>query len=145
MNGMRSLKHFVMATGILFLMATEALAVTREPLVLPTVGDTIDAPYDAVWGASLKSLGVLQLPLVDKATGRIDTEPFTFVFGFGNDATQVIWVSLDVTVRPVDSQHTNIQVRPRVHHSLLLGVRPGPTNNPWLDFFARIRSRLGVS
>ncbi len=144
MDGMRSLKHLMMATGILFLVATEALAVTREPLVLPTVGDTIDAPYDAVWDASLKSLGVLQLTLLDKAAGRIQTEPFTFVSGFGNEATQVIWVSLDVTVRQVDSQHTNIQVEPRVHDWLLLGPMPGPTNNPWLDFFARIRSHLGV-
>ena len=80
----------LMELGLLVLMAAlwlpgEAGAASRgrEPVVLPEVGDTFDAPYDAVWDATLRNLGVLKLAVADKAAGRIETEPFPFAFTVG--------------------------------------------------------------
>lgn len=127
------------------LAVAEGTAAAREPLVLPTVGATFGAPYEAVWDAARGSLGAVRLPVVDKAQGRIESEPYSFAFPAGGDATQVIWVSLAITVSREDAQHTNVLVQPLVHDALLAGFTPGPTNNPWQDFFARMEDSLGRS
>ncbi len=146
----------------------------REPLILPQVGDTFQASYDVVWDATLKNLGVLKTLVADKAAGRIETEPFPFAFTVGrrpsgasdllfpasldppgtppliaqdgNDgrATQVLWISMQITVvRASEANKTHVLVQPRVHDELLLLFTPGPTNSPWGDLFAKIHSSLG--
>ena len=157
--------------ALLLPAAADAASGRREPLVLPQVGDTFEAAYDAVWDATLRNLGVLKTPVADKATGRIETEPFPFAFTVGsapggarglvhraalgsapirlaqdgNDgkATQVLWFSMLITVRRAGANRTDVLVVPRIHESLLLGFTPGPTNSPWGDLFAKIRSSLG--
>ncbi len=136
----------VPSVAALTLSVGVSAATAREPLVLPTVGSTYAASYDAVWDATLKSLGVLKLPVADKAGGRIETEAFTFPFVVGGShtgSTQVIWVALRITVSRV-ADGTVVQVEPRIEDSLLSGFTPGPTNNPWADLFARIRGHLGM-
>jgi len=146
----------------------------REPQVLPEVGDTFAATYDAVWDATLRNLGVLKLVVADKAAGRIETEPFPFAFTVGRlpgapargahgaawdprdaprvwlaqngnngKATQVLWLSMLITVRRAGENRTDVLVVPRIHESLLVGFTPGPYNSPWGDLFAKIRSSLG--
>jgi hypothetical protein len=144
----------------------------REPLALPEVGDTFEAPYDAVWDATLRNLGVLKLLVSDKAAGRIETEPFPFNFTVGgapsrpgapllvaarepfpgllaqegSDArpTQVLWIALHINVSRAGDSRTSLRVRPLVHDSLLGTFMPGPTNNPWVDLFGKIRTTLGL-
>ncbi len=162
----------LLMAALLLPAITEAASRTREPLVLPQVGDTFGAPYDVVWDATLKNLGVLKIVLADKAAGRIDTEPFPFAFTVGsgpagspprvrlvsldpppirlaqdgNDgrATQVLWISMQISVvRASEASKTHVLVQPRVHDQLLLLFTPGPTNSPWGDLFAKIHSFLG--
>jgi hypothetical protein len=116
--------------------ATEA----REAVVLPMVGQTYAASYNAVWLATLKSLGTIQPVVADEARGRIETEQHTFFIGRG----QVLWISLAITVNRTDDQHTVVQVQARVQDELLTGFLPGVTNNPWADLFARIQGTLGI-
>ncbi len=123
-------------------------AAPRQPVALPQVGSTYAAPYEAVWDATLRSLGVVRTRVADKATGRIETEPFTFAYtvGAGLDAgTQVISVSFRIQVVRAADNRTEVLVTPSIHDSFLSGFTPGPTNNPWQDLFARIRSNLGGS
>ncbi len=136
--------------GVLWmgLAACAGAAAARQPVALPQVGDTYAAPYDAVWNATLRSLGVVKPRVADKATGQIETEPFTFAYtvGAGLDAgTQVISVSFSIRVARAADNRTEVQVTPAIHDSFLSGFTPGPTNNPWQDLFARIRSNLGTS
>jgi len=168
-----------MARALLLLAATILLqAVTpgagqgREPQVLPEVGDTFQAPYDAVWDATLKNLGVVKILVADRAAGRIETEPFPYNFTVGHapalpappvrlasrepfpvrlaqdgsDArpTQVLWIALHIRVARAGESRTDIQVRPLVHDMLLSSFMPGPTNNPWVDLFGKIRTTLGL-
>ena len=131
----------------LMLSAGVAAATPREPQVLPTVGDAYAASYDAVWDATLKSLGVLRLPVADKAAGRIETEEFPFVFVVGGSHTgntQVIWITMRISVSRAADNRTLVQVETRINNALLAGFTPGPTNNPWADLFARIRANLGI-
>lgn len=131
--------------AVLLMAATLASCATvpREPLILPTAEETYAASYDAVWEATLQSLGAAKPMVADKARGRIESDVFSFRFGFGDDASQTIWVSLAITVRRTNATHTAVQVQTRVHDMLLLGPLPGPLNNPWVDLFARIRGNLG--
>ncbi len=138
----RVVSHLVALVAVT-LAVHEGAAALREPVALPTVGATFGASYDTVWEAARGSLGVIRLPVVDKAQGRIESEPFSFAFPAAGNATQVLWVSLVITVSRADAQRTNVLVQTRVHDALLAGFMPGPTNNPWLDFFARIRTHLG--
>ncbi len=135
----------LVAAAALILSARGSLAAARAPQLLPTVGDTLAAPYDAVWEATLRSLGAVKVHLADKTRGQIETEDFPFAFGVGpgiDGGTQVIWVSFAIALR-ADGQRTHVQVQPRVHHALLDGFTPGPISNPWVDLFARIRNYLG--
>jgi len=134
-----------MGMALLVTVAAVCLAAPRQPVALPTVGASFAAPYDGVWDATLKSLGVLKLPVADKASGLIETEAFPFAFVVGgsqNGNTQVIWVSLRITLSRAGEDRTTVQVEPRIVDSLLNGFTPGPTNNPWADLFARIGSAL---
>jgi len=126
---------------------TAAAAAPRQPMPLPTVGNTFTGTYDAVWDATLKSFGVVKIVAADKATGRIETEPYPFNYSIApglNGSTQVIWVSMRVTVARTADNQTSLQVEPLIHDSLVSGFTPGPTNNPWQDLFGRIRGNLGV-
>ena len=129
-------------------VAAVGVAAPRQPMALATVGDSFAAPYDAVWDATLKSLGVVKTSVADRSTGRIETEAFAFAYPLGGGSqgggTQVIFVSFQIQVIRAADNRTDLQVVPRVHDSLLDGFTPGPTNNPWLDLFARIRTQLGV-
>lgn len=120
--------------------AAACAAVPREPVVLPTVGVTYAVPYDAVWDATLKSLGAVKPVVADKARGRIESEQYTFYMGRG----QTLWISLAITVRRTDPRHTSVEATTRVHDSILTGVLPGPISNPWVDLFARIQGNLGL-
>lgn len=172
MNARNALRSLVVAAALLAVPVAGCAGMPREPEILPTVGDTFAAPYDAVWDATLKGLGVLKLLVADKAAGRIETEPFPFAFTVGraparprgpvhlasldppagllaqdgsdSHATQVLWIALHITVRRAGENRTDVLVEPRIHDRLVAGFTPGPTNNPWSDLFARIRSRLGT-
>jgi hypothetical protein len=147
MNSKRLVAALMTALLAVALPAAGGLAAPRQPTVLPTVGDTIAAPYDAVWDATLKSLGIVKVLAADKAAGRIETETFPFVYivgGSNHGNTQVIWVDLRITMSRAADNATLVQVEPRIHDSLLNGFTPGPTNNPWLDLFAKIRTRLST-
>ncbi len=125
--------------------AAAGLAAPSQPMALATVGDSFAAPYDAVWDATLRGLGVVKTTLADKATGRIETEPFSFVYTVGSGfqgGTQVISVSFKIQVVRAGENRTDLVVTPVIHDSLLSGFTPGPTNNPWLDLFARIHAQL---
>ena len=171
MSASKIIKRLALAAAVLVVAAVGPSA-AREPQVLPTVGDTFAAPYDAVWDATLRGLGVLKPLVADKATGRIETEqfPFNFVVGQapaprrgpvhlasadpaagllaesgsgGARPTQIIWVALGITVSRAGENRTVVQVQPRIYDSLLTGYTPGPTNNPWSDLFARMHGYLG--
>jgi hypothetical protein len=103
-------------------------------------GATLAAPYDAVWDATLDSLGAAKPPVADKRQGRIETDVFPFRVDFAN---QVIWVSFAITITADGAQRTRVQVLPLVHDALLDDIMPGPVQNPWVDLFARIDDRLG--
>ena len=147
MKSRKPLAALMIALFALALAAAGGLAAPRQPMVLATVGDTIAAPYDTVWDATLKSLGVVKTPVADKGTGRIETDPFVFSFNIGGgqgSGTQVIEVSFQINVVRVAENRTDLQVVPLIHYAWLSGFTPGPTNNPWLDLFARIHTRLGT-
>ncbi len=146
MNPRKLFASVMIAVVTLAVVVAASAAAPRQPMALDQVGSTFAAPYDAVWDATLKSLGVLKMPVADQATGRIETEPFSFVFTTGSGqggGTQVISVSFQINVIRSGDNRTDLQVVPRIHDALLFGFAPGPTNNPWLDLFARIQTRLG--
>jgi hypothetical protein len=136
------------------------------------VGDSFAAPYDAVWDATLRNLGVIRIQVADKAAGRIETEPYAFAFvvgeappgprgpillaaqdphgmvlaqsgSGGSKPTQVVWIALHISLTRGSPNLTHVQVEPWVHDSMLPGFMPGPYNSPWGDLFAKIRSSLG--
>ena len=147
MKSKNLLAAVTIALVALAVAAAGSLAAPRQPMTLATVGDSYAAPYDAVWDATLRSLGVVKTPVADKASGRIETEPFVFTFNIGsglNGGTQVIEVSFLINVFRTAENKTDLQVVPRIHYSWLNGFAPGPYNNPWLDLFAKIRTRLGA-
>ena len=80
--------------------------------------------------------------MVDKAQGRIETQPFSVAFPAVGGATQVLWVSLRSAVVDLEPQHTCLQAQARVHDAVFPGFMPGPANNPWLDLFAGIQVQL---
>ena len=162
-----------MGAAILAAAVGGCAGVPRGPEILATVSETFAAPYDAIWDATLKSLGVVRLLVADKAAGRIETEVFTYTFfmtetpmppqgavllaslaprgvrlaqggGGDNKPTQVVWIAMLITVSRAAENRTQVQVEPRIHYSLLAGFTPGPTNNPWVDLFAKIRSHLAT-
>ena len=165
---------FLMLAAVLAVIVSGCAGMPRQPQVLPTVADTFGAPYDAVWDATVRNLGVVRLLVADKATGRIQTEPFPYTYfmtdgpspspepvrlaalapqhvllaqtgsGGDNKPTQVIWIAMLINVNRVAENRTQVQVVPRIHDSLLDGFTPGPTNNPWVDLFGKIRTTLGL-
>ncbi len=146
MNIGRVLGTLVVAVGVPALAAV-GVAAPRQPMALATVGDSFAAPYDAVWDATLKSLGVVKTTVADKTAGRIETEPFTYTYNIGGaqgSGTQILSVSFQITVIRTAANRTDLQVVPRIHDAFLNGFAPGPTNNPWGDLFARIRQQLGI-
>lgn len=133
----------LLAVAATVLLARASAAPARDPLALPPVAEAFPAPYDAVWDATLLSLGGYINPsTADKAKGFVETDQFFFSFPAGTEATQTIMVKLAVTLRRADAQHTTVQVQPFVLSMTLVGMLPGPTNNPWADFFARLRTNL---
>ncbi len=141
--------HFSLAafTAGLALAAAGCTSVPFAPEALPSSSETFRAPYDAVWDATLKGLGIVKLRVIDKATGRIETEPFSFAFPIGSGQggnTQVLWIALKIDVRQTGENRIAVRVEPQVHHALLYGFTPGPTNNPWVDLFGKIANQLGA-
>ena len=133
----------LVAVAATVLLAQAPAAPARDPLVLPSVTEVLPAPYDAVWEATLTSLGAAKPFIVEKERGYIQSALFFYYFPAGSDANQSIMVDLAVTLRRADAQHTAVQVQPRVFFMIYDGILPGPTNNPWADFFARLRTNLG--
>lgn len=137
----------VTVLAALAIAAAPGAAAPRQPTALPQVGASFAASYDAVWDATLRGLGVVKLVVADKAAGRIQTEPYTFIYptGPGQEGnTQILSVALHITVQREAQGRTTVQVIPHIHDSLLLGFTPGPTNNPWSDLFGKIATYLGA-
>lgn len=159
------------AAGTAFLLAA-CSSLPLYPEVLPSYSETFRAPYEAVWEATLRSLGIVPIKVADKAAGRIETEVYVFVFpvgkttpptagtrraalgsdnlilaqmgGGGARPTQAIWADLTIQVRPTGLDATQVAIQARVHNALLRGLYPGGyTNTPWADIFAKIRAQLG--
>jgi hypothetical protein len=127
------------------LLACASAAPARDPLPLPSATVVLSAPYDGVWDAAVLSLGHLVNPSTkDKAKGFLETDQFFFSFPAGTEASQTLLVKLVVTVHRADAQHTSVQVQPYVLSMTIDGILPGPTNNPWADFIARLRGNLGL-
>ena len=134
---------FVVAVAVL--MAWGSAAPARDPVVLPSVTVELAAPYDKVWDATVLSLGHLVNPAgAEKAKGVLTTDQFFFTFPIGTEASQTMLVKLTVSLRRADAQRTSVQVQPFVFSMTVDGVMPGPTNNPWTDFIARLRANLGL-
>ncbi len=122
------------------------------PVLSPPTAATFRAPYEAVWNATLASLGVVPPRLVDRAQGHIVTGQFNFTMpvqagggrGGGSVVTQVLWVSMDILVRPAPGGLTAVQAQTTIHNALEYGFWPGPggPDSPEGDLFARIASRL---
>ena len=140
MSAVRQLVSIVV--GLIVMRAAICAAAPLEPPVLPTVGDTFAAPYDAVWEAALKSVGAVRTVAANKAQGHIETEPYIFRFGFGSEASQTLLVSLAITLRRIDDRRTEVQVQTRIHDAWLTGMTPGPFSNPWTDYLVRLRENL---
>lgn len=121
--------------------------VVSTPTVTP-----FRAPYEAVWQATLQSLGITPLRLVDRAQGRIVTEPFAFHLPVqagggrrnGSVTSQVLWVSLDIRVLPAPEGATAVHAQSIIHHALEYGFWPqaGGPNSPEADLYSRIAERL---
>ncbi len=145
MNMRKLIGTLTMGMAALALAVGLSAAAPRQPVALPPVGASFAAPYDAVWDATLKGLGVVKLRVADKATGRIETEPFSFAYPIGSGQggnTQVLWIALQIHVSQAGENRVNVRVEPQVHDALLHGFTPGPTNNPWADLFAKIAGQL---
>jgi hypothetical protein len=145
MNARKLMGSLAWGVAAVVLAAAVAAAAPRQPMALPPVGATFASPYDAVWEATLGSLGVVKVPVADKAAGRIETEPFSFAAPIGGGlgiATNVVWIAMRITVARTSDNRTSVQVEPLVHDAFFPGVGFGPTNNPWADLFARIQGRL---
>ncbi len=121
------------------------------PVLSPPATAVFRAPYEAVWNATLQSVGVTPLRLVDRPQGHIVTEEFSYTMPVqaagrrgGSVATQVLWVSLDILVRPTAEGSTAVQAQSTIHRALEYGLWPGPggPNSPEGDLFARIDARL---
>ena len=133
----------LLLVSVTILIGLPSAAPARDPISLPEVSETFQAPYDAVWEATLKSLGAAKPFIAEKERGFIESDLFFYYFPFGSEASQSIMFSLAITLRRADAQHTAVWVQPRVFFMIYDGVLPGPTNNPWADFFARLRTNLG--
>jgi hypothetical protein len=133
----------LVAVAATVLLARAPAAPSRDPLVLPPVTEVLPASYDAVWDATVLSLGHLVNPAaMDKTKGLLETDLFFFSFPAGTEATQNLLLKLAVTLRRADARRTAVEVRPSVVSMTLDGILPGPTNNPWADFFARLRTNV---
>ena len=139
------------------LAAFAALALTgcagqpAYPVLSAPAATVFRAPCEAVWNATLQSLGVTPLRLVDRPQGHIVTEHFSYTMPVqaaarrgGSVATQVLWVSLDILVRPTAEGATAVQAQTTIHNALEYGLWSGPggPNSPEGDLFARIDARL---
>jgi hypothetical protein len=134
---------YLLAVVATVLLARASAAPARDPLVLPAVTEVYPASYDAVWDATVLSLGYLVNPMAaDKAKGVLQTDQFFYSFPVGTESSQTILVKLVVTLRRADVQRTTVQAQPYVLSMTLDGILPGPTNNPWSDFFGRLRTNL---
>jgi hypothetical protein len=120
------------------------------PVVSPPAATVFRAPYEAVWNATLQSLGVVRPVVVDQAQGHIVTDQFTFDMPVqggmrgGSVFIQILWVSMDILVRPAPDGATAVQAQTTIHDAQQYGFWPGAggPNSPEGDLFARIASRL---
>ncbi len=128
------------------LLASACRSLPLYPDVLPAYEETFRAPYEMVWDATLRSLGIVPIRVADKSAGRIETDVYVFVFSVQNGGarpTQAIWADLTIQVRPIAPEATHVAVQARVHNALLRGFFPGGSiNTPWADMFAKIHAYL---
>lgn len=133
------------------LIPTACAGQSMYPVVSPPAGTAFRAPYEAVWDATLQSLGVVRPAIADRAQGRIVTDRYTFMMPVqggggrtGSAFMQVLSVSLEILVRPAPEGATAVQVQTTIHDAQQYGFWPGAggPNSPEGDLFARIASRL---
>jgi len=121
------------------------------PVLSPPAAAAFRAPYEAVWSATLESLGAVPPVSADRSRGKIVTGTYSFTMPVhvggghqGSVATQGLWVSLEILVRPTPEGLTAVQAQTTIHDALTYGFWPGPggPNSPEGDLFARIAARL---
>ena len=122
------------------------------PVVSPPTVTTFRVPYEAVWNATVQSIGVVPPVFVDRTQGRIVTDKFSFSMpvqvaggrGSGSVVTQVLTVSLDIRVLPTADGATAVHAQTTIHDALEYGFWPmaGGPNSPEGDLYARLASRL---
>ncbi len=86
MNARKCLSSLFAGAAILAPFFTGCASAPRQPVLLPPVAETFPAPYDAVWDATVQSLGVIRLRIAQKGVGLIETEPFPFTYVMGSNA-----------------------------------------------------------
>ncbi len=141
----------VLATAVL-LTAEGCAGQPLYPIVMPPAATAFRAPYEAVWNATLASIGVSPPRLVDRSQGRIVTDTFSFTMPvqagggrrIGSVVTQVLQVSMEILVLPTPDGATGVQAQTTVHSAMEYGFWPvaGGPNSPEGDLFARIAARL---
>ena len=119
------------------------------PIQLPQASAAFNAPYEAVWQATVTSLGAAQPVLLDRPSGRIVTGQFTFSLPVGGGgmgfSMNPLLVSMEIHVRRTPEGSTAVEVRSTIYDAQQYGAWPGPggPNSPEGDLFARIADRLG--
>ena len=86
MNPRKRLSCIFAAAAILGSSLAGCASAPRQPVALPPVAETFPAPYDAVWDATVQSLGVIRMRTAQKGVGLIETEPFPFTYVMGSNA-----------------------------------------------------------
>ena len=152
MNSRKRPFDILAAAAILASGLAACASAPRQPVALPPVAETFPAAYDAVWDATLQSLGVIRVLVAQKGVGLIETEPFPFTYTVGRrgperqDApltltsngpggivlaqsgsggsrpTQVVWIAMLITLSRTAPDATQVQVEPRVHDALIPGA-----------------------
>jgi hypothetical protein len=88
MNARKRLSLIFSAAAILGWSLAGCASAPRQPVLLPPVAETFPAPYDAVWDATMQSLGVIRVLTAQKGAGLIQTEPFPFTYTVGSNAPE---------------------------------------------------------
>jgi hypothetical protein len=76
-------KILVLSVVIFSLLFLSCATVGTRPVITDTF--TINAPFDKVWGSLIKYVSVKNIPIkiVEKASGLLDTDLFTYAQGSG--------------------------------------------------------------
>ncbi|HYB73749.1 MAG TPA: hypothetical protein VED18_10275 [Candidatus Sulfotelmatobacter sp.] len=121
------------------------------PVISPPAATAFRAPHEAVWNATLQSLGIVPPAVVDPAQGHIVTGQFTYDMPVqgggmrgGGAFIQILRVSMDILVHPAPDGTTTVRAQTTIHDAQQYGFWPGAggPNSPEGDLFARIASHL---